>query len=218
MYESATIRRIRISGKPSNPTFPNWVGVRQRARVTGWRRRYCPIALRFLHSAFFLFLLFQSILTRVLPQPQKTPAQKQQCSLVKSLRTPLPSPGALLPLPGLTGRSLSSVPPVRPCLQPLCSWETRRLTTNLLFFFSCLVHDCYDHRYYTRNQSRRLCATLVSFRCEIGGIGQPMSLLLKQNPGVTALSLYDIRGAPGVAADISHVNTHSTVKGFEKDE
>lgn len=58
----------------------------------------------------------------------------------------------------------------------------------------------------------------VSFRCEIGGIGQPMSLLLKQNPGVTALSLYDIRGAPGVAADISHVNTHSTVKGFEKDE
>jgi len=35
---------------------------------------------------------------------------------------------------------------------------------------------------------------------------------------VTGLSLYDIRGAPGVAADISHVNTHSVVKGFEKDD
>ncbi|ODO08460.1 malate dehydrogenase, NAD-dependent [Cryptococcus wingfieldii CBS 7118] len=51
-----------------------------------------------------------------------------------------------------------------------------------------------------------------------GGIGQPMSLLLKSNPAVTGLRLYDIRGAPGVAADISHVNTQSVVKGFEKDD
>jgi len=51
-----------------------------------------------------------------------------------------------------------------------------------------------------------------------GGIGQPMSLLLKTDPLVTGLSLYDVRGAPGVAADISHVNTHSEVKGFEKDD
>ncbi|KAK0670335.1 malate dehydrogenase, partial [Cercophora samala] len=48
-----------------------------------------------------------------------------------------------------------------------------------------------------------------------GGIGQPLSLLLKQNPRVTELALYDIRGAPGVAADVSHVNTKSTVKGYE---
>lgn len=51
-----------------------------------------------------------------------------------------------------------------------------------------------------------------------GGIGQPMSLLLKTDPLVTGLSLYDIRGAPGVAADISHVNTNSVVKGYEKDD
>ena len=44
-----------------------------------------------------------------------------------------------------------------------------------------------------------------------GGIGQPLSLLLKQNPFVTSLSLYDIRGAPGVAADVSHVDTASEV-------
>jgi malate dehydrogenase len=48
-----------------------------------------------------------------------------------------------------------------------------------------------------------------------GGIGQPLSLLMKLNPRVTDLALYDIRGAPGVAADISHVNTKSTVKGYE---
>jgi malate dehydrogenase len=48
-----------------------------------------------------------------------------------------------------------------------------------------------------------------------GGIGQPLSMLLKLNPRVTELSLYDIRGAPGVAADLSHINTKSTVKGHD---
>ncbi|KAF8351766.1 malate dehydrogenase [Amanita rubescens] len=42
-----------------------------------------------------------------------------------------------------------------------------------------------------------------------GGIGQPLSLLLKSDPLVTSLSLYDIKGAPGVAADVSHVDTPS---------
>lgn len=44
-----------------------------------------------------------------------------------------------------------------------------------------------------------------------GGIGQPLSLLLKQNKLVSSLSLYDIRGAPGVAADVSHIDTASEV-------
>ncbi|KAF7872914.1 uncharacterized protein EAF02_008985 [Botrytis sinoallii] len=48
-----------------------------------------------------------------------------------------------------------------------------------------------------------------------GGIGQPLSLLLKLNPRVTDLALYDIRGGPGVAADISHINTKSKVTGYE---
>jgi len=48
-----------------------------------------------------------------------------------------------------------------------------------------------------------------------GGIGQPLSLLMKLNPRVTELALYDIRGGPGVAADISHINTKSTVKGYQ---
>ena len=44
-----------------------------------------------------------------------------------------------------------------------------------------------------------------------GGIGQPLSLLLKADPLVTSLSLYDIRGAPGVAADVSHIDTPGEV-------
>ncbi|PIA13934.1 malate dehydrogenase [Coemansia reversa NRRL 1564] len=47
-----------------------------------------------------------------------------------------------------------------------------------------------------------------------GGIGQPLSLLLKLNTSVTKLHLYDIVNVPGVAADISHVATNSEVKSF----
>jgi malate dehydrogenase len=49
-----------------------------------------------------------------------------------------------------------------------------------------------------------------------GGIGQPLSLLLKLNPRVTELALYDIRLAPGVAADVSHINTKSKVTGYDQ--
>ncbi|TDL17689.1 malate dehydrogenase [Rickenella mellea] len=51
-----------------------------------------------------------------------------------------------------------------------------------------------------------------------GGIGQPLSLLLKTDPLVSSLSLYDIRGAPGVAADVSHIDTASEVTGYAADK
>ena len=44
-----------------------------------------------------------------------------------------------------------------------------------------------------------------------GGIGQPLSLLLKMNEKVTDLALYDIANVKGVAADLSHCNTPSKV-------
>ncbi|XP_017777259.1 PREDICTED: malate dehydrogenase, mitochondrial [Nicrophorus vespilloides] len=47
-----------------------------------------------------------------------------------------------------------------------------------------------------------------------GGIGQPLSLLLKQCPLVTELRLYDIVHTPGVAADLSHIETPAKVLGF----
>ncbi|GKE13663.1 malate dehydrogenase, mitochondrial, partial [Tanacetum coccineum] len=51
-----------------------------------------------------------------------------------------------------------------------------------------------------------------------GGIGQPLSLLMKLNPLVSSLSLYDIAGTPGVAADVSHINTRSQVVGYMGEE
>lgn len=47
-----------------------------------------------------------------------------------------------------------------------------------------------------------------------GGIGQPLSLLLKLNPHVTELGLYDIVNTPGVAADLSHISTPAKVVGY----
>lgn len=35
---------------------------------------------------------------------------------------------------------------------------------------------------------------------------------MQMNPYVSSLSLYDIAGTPGVAADISHINTKAIVK------
>ena len=44
-----------------------------------------------------------------------------------------------------------------------------------------------------------------------GGIGQPLALLLKLDPQVTELALFDVVRTPGVAADISHCCTKATV-------
>ncbi|KAI3940807.1 hypothetical protein MKW98_030126 [Papaver atlanticum] len=51
-----------------------------------------------------------------------------------------------------------------------------------------------------------------------GGIGQPLALLMKLNPLVSSLSLYDIAGTPGVAAVVSHINTRSEVAGYKSED
>jgi len=51
-----------------------------------------------------------------------------------------------------------------------------------------------------------------------GGIGQPLSMLLKLNPAITKLNLYDIVHTPGVAADLSHCESRSEVTGFVGDD
>ncbi|KAL0416638.1 UNVERIFIED_CONTAM: Malate dehydrogenase, chloroplastic [Sesamum latifolium] len=47
-----------------------------------------------------------------------------------------------------------------------------------------------------------------------GGIGQPLALLIKMSPLVSALNLYDIANVKGVAADLSHCNTPSQIADF----
>eukprot|EP01063_Lacrimia_lanifica_P008838 TRINITY_DN158_c0_g2_i1.p2 TRINITY_DN158_c0_g2~~TRINITY_DN158_c0_g2_i1.p2 ORF type:complete len:319 (+),score=161.32 TRINITY_DN158_c0_g2_i1:64-1020(+) len=54
----------------------------------------------------------------------------------------------------------------------------------------------------------------VSVLGAAGGIGQPLSLLMKNSPLTTELTLYDIVNTPGVAADLSHISTHSKVSGY----
>jgi len=52
-----------------------------------------------------------------------------------------------------------------------------------------------------------------------GGIGQPLSLLLKLNPDVTELSCFDVAPVtPGVACDLSHINSKAKCVGFAGNE
>ncbi|CAJ2509899.1 Uu.00g057990.m01.CDS01 [Anthostomella pinea] len=47
-----------------------------------------------------------------------------------------------------------------------------------------------------------------------GGIGQPLSLLLKLCPLVDELALYDVVNTPGVATDLSHISSTAKVTGY----
>lgn len=70
-------------------------------------------------------------------------------------------------------------------------------------------------RYFSSSSA---CQRKVAVLGAAGGIGQPLSLLLKGSPRVTELSLYDLRATPGVAADLSHICTPACVKGYQGDE
>ncbi|ODN06542.1 Malate dehydrogenase, mitochondrial, partial [Orchesella cincta] len=61
--------------------------------------------------------------------------------------------------------------------------------------------------------------TKVAVMGAAGGIGQPLSLLLKHSPLITELSLFDVSPlTPGVACDLSHMETRCRVKGFSGPE
>lgn len=89
-------------------------------------------------------------------------------------------------------------------------------SSDLLPSLSLDIHILYDSRDVPRRSRRRKVAELFDlFASSVdpfaGGIGQPLSLLLKLNKDVTDLRLYDIRGAPGVGADLGHIDTPATV-------
>ena len=74
----------------------------------------------------------------------------------------------------------------------------------------------------TRSRSRAIARVTSEYKVAVlgagGGIGQPLSMLLKMNPLISDLRLYDLRGTIGVATDLSHTNTTCQVRGFEGDE
>jgi malate dehydrogenase len=47
-----------------------------------------------------------------------------------------------------------------------------------------------------------------------GGIGQPLSLLLKQSQLIDQLNLFDVVNTPGVAADLGHIDTSCKVSAY----
>lgn len=51
-----------------------------------------------------------------------------------------------------------------------------------------------------------------------GGIGQPLSLLLKASPAISHLALYDVANTAGVAADLSHINTKARLTAHQGPE
>ncbi|XP_041092566.1 malate dehydrogenase, mitochondrial [Polyodon spathula] len=77
--------------------------------------------------------------------------------------------------------------------------------------FSCIARPAIhlSRSFSTSVQSNARVAVLGAS----GGIGQPLSLLLKNSPLVSQLSLYDIAHTPGVAADLSHIETRAHVTG-----
>jgi hypothetical protein len=60
----------------------------------------------------------------------------------------------------------------------------------------------------TKNSAthRLMSTNKVAVLGAAGGIGQPLSLLLKLSPLVDELACYDVMNSPGVAADLSHVS------------
>ncbi|XP_004531266.1 uncharacterized protein LOC101453583 [Ceratitis capitata] len=48
-----------------------------------------------------------------------------------------------------------------------------------------------------------------------GGIGQPLSLLLKRNTKVKTLAIYDVARTPGIYTDLSHIDTSVVVEGYQ---
>lgn len=57
----------------------------------------------------------------------------------------------------------------------------------------------------------------VSVLGAAGGIGQPLSLLLKQSTLISELALYDVANTVGVACDLSHIESAAQVKGYVGD-
>ena len=99
--------------------------------------------------------------------------------------------------------------------QPLCSYNGMRKAAPIARFGApaapaLSLRRMASGRRATLIVEARAGARKVALLGAAGGIGQPLALLLKMQPYVAELALYDIANTVGVAADLSHCNT--TVK------
>ncbi|KAJ3057186.1 malate DEHYDROGENASE, NAD-dependent [Rhizophlyctis rosea] len=114
--------------------------------------------------------------------------------------------------------------PVRQPVRMVCPYERKEVTTTverhasgkaycaaafLAIFLPpfCFLPFCMSS-----------CQVKVTVIGAAGGIGQPLALLLKANPLITELALYDVAPSAGVAADLSHINTPAKVTGYRGDD
>ncbi|XP_068657101.1 malate dehydrogenase, glyoxysomal-like [Aristolochia californica] len=58
----------------------------------------------------------------------------------------------------------------------------------------------------------------VAILGDVGGIGQPLAMLMKMNPLVSVLHLYDVVNAPGVTVDVSHMDTGAVETRNDRDD
>merc|ERR1712045_605195 len=86
---------------------------------------------------------------------------------------------------------------------------TSQITITMFSRFQAPVSNL-ARQFSTSNVANRTVAVMGAS----GGIGQPLSMLLKLNPAITKLNLYDIVHTPGVAADLSHCEIASEVVGY----
>ncbi|KAK1584480.1 hypothetical protein Q3G72_033369 [Acer saccharum] len=96
-----------------------------------------------------------------------------------------------------------------------CESETSFLSQES----SAALRDTFAQKAYISDQRPQYgLQPQASFKVAIlgasGGIGQPLALLVKMSPLVSALHLYDIANVKGVAADLGHCNTPSQVLDF----
>ncbi|GAB2269991.1 hypothetical protein Dimus_004906 [Dionaea muscipula] len=89
----------------------------------------------------------------------------------------------------------------------------RESESSILFKQSCSALSK-KHNQVSQNRLNPQASYKVAILGAAGGIGQPLSLLVKMSPLVSDLHLYDIANVKGVAADLSHCNTPSRVLDF----
>nr|CAD1841430.1 unnamed protein product [Ananas comosus var. bracteatus] len=76
-----------------------------------------------------------------------------------------------------------------------------------------------EEKWWLRRSDCRAKGGAPGFKVAIlgaaGGIGQPLAMLMKMNPLVSVLHLYDVVNSPGVTADLSHMDTGAVVISVE---